>query len=154
MSVYLLNNETKTKQLAEQIAHNCPEDERLIIFLNGALGSGKTTFTRFFIKALGYPGLVKSPTYTLVETYQLSKHRIFHLDLYRLYLPTEVLEIGLYDEFDQAAIWLIEWPERALSFLPEPDIVCTFTRIGPHHQLMLQPQNASSEKLLQRVANA
>lgn len=143
-----LNNELVTQQLAQCIAQCCPENERFIIFLNGELGSGKTTFARFFISALGYHGLVKSPSYTLVETYSLLKYRILHLDLYRLQLPSELLEIGLYDEFDEAAIWLIEWPERALSFLPAPDLVCTFTLVASHRQLTLQAQTPSGHKLL------
>jgi len=149
MSVYLLANEQETKQFAEKIAQYCPKNEQLVIFLNGELAAGKTTFTRFFIQALGYHGIVKSPTYTIVEAYQLPKYRILHIDLYRLRFSTEVLEIGLCDELDQASIFLIEWPERATSFLPAPDIVCTFTMLVAHRQVALESYSASGQKLLQ-----
>ena len=154
MLVYLLNNETETQQLAEKIAKHCSENERLIIFLRGELGAGKTTFTRFFLKALGHAGAVKSPTYTLVETYQLPRYRIFHLDLYRLQSPREILELGLYDEFDQAAIWLIEWPEHALAFLPSADVSCTFTLIDAHRQIEIQDQTPKAKQLLQKIENS
>jgi tRNA threonylcarbamoyladenosine biosynthesis protein TsaE len=154
MSVYLLNNETETQQLAERMAQNCSENERLIIFLQGELGSGKTTFTRFFLQALGHCGPVKSPTYTLVETYQLSKHLIFHLDLYRLQTPKEIVEIGLYDEFNQVAIWLIEWPEQALRFLPSADISCTFTLVDTHRQVKVQSQTSTGKALLLKIKNS
>lgn len=153
MSVYLLNSETETKQLAEKIAKYCPENERLVIFLTGELGSGKTTFTRFFLKALGYNGLVKSPTYTLFESYQLPKYRIFHLDLYRLHTPKEMLEIGLYDEFDQTAIWLIEWPEHATPFLPSPDIQCIFTLKEFNRRAELKSQTLTGRQLLKKMEN-
>ncbi len=154
MLVYLSNNETETQQLAEKIARNCSENPRLIIFLQGELGSGKTTFTRFFLQALGHCGSVKSPTYTLVETYQLPKHLIFHLDLYRLQTAKEIIDIGLYDEFNQAAIWLIEWPEKALRFLPSADILCTFTLVDDHRRIEIQSQTPVGETLLQSIENS
>lgn len=153
MPIYLLNSETETKQLAEKIANTCHKNERLIIFLKGELGAGKTTFVRYFLKALGYTGLVKSPTYTLFESYQLPKQLIFHLDLYRLHTPQEILEIGLYDEFDRCAIWLIEWPERALAFLPSPDVLCTFTDLNSHRKIELQPKTEPGHQLLKLIEN-
>lgn len=154
MLVFLLNHETETQQLAEKIAQHCPENKRLIVFLQGELGSGKTTFARFFLKALGYPGSVKSPTYTLVETYQLPKYRLFHLDLYRLHTPREILEMGLYDEFDQAAIWLIEWPKHARALLPSADILCTFTLVDSARHVEIQSQTPSGKQLLQKIENS
>ncbi|MES2142449.1 MAG: tRNA (adenosine(37)-N6)-threonylcarbamoyltransferase complex ATPase subunit type 1 TsaE [Pseudomonadota bacterium] len=151
MPAYLLNSEMETKRLAAKIAKACPKNERLVIFLQGELGAGKTTFVRFFLEALGYNGLVKSPTYTLFESYQLLKYHIFHLDLYRLHTPSEMLEIGLYDEFDEPAIWLIEWPERALNFLPPPDMLYTFTDLGSHRQIELQTETARGQQLLRLI---
>ncbi|MDQ8039924.1 MAG: tRNA (adenosine(37)-N6)-threonylcarbamoyltransferase complex ATPase subunit type 1 TsaE [Rickettsiella sp.] len=153
MSSYFLNSEIETKQLAKKIAKHCSENERLVIFLIGELGVGKTTFTRFFLKALGYSGLVKSPTYTLFENYQLPKYHIFHLDLYRLHTPKEILEIGLYDEFDQTAIWLIEWPEHAFPFLPTPDIQCTFTLNAFNRQAELKSRTTAGRDLLLKIEN-
>lgn len=151
MLVYLLHDETQTKQLAESMANDCPENERFIIFLKGELGSGKTSFARFFIHALGHEGLVKSPTYTLVETYSLEKHHIFHLDLYRLSSPTELSETGLQDDFNENATWLIEWPERAVFFLPTPDIIATFTLIDSHREVLLQAESQLGHQLLAKI---
>jgi tRNA threonylcarbamoyladenosine biosynthesis protein TsaE len=123
MSIILLKTEKEMEQLAKKFAQYCPKNKRLIIFLKGELGAGKTYFVSALLKSLGYPGLVKSPTYALMETYKTSAYCIYHLDLYRLQSAHEILEIGLCDYFDQRALWLIEWPERAIDFLPKPDIV-------------------------------
>jgi tRNA threonylcarbamoyladenosine biosynthesis protein TsaE len=150
MLVYL-SDETETQRLAEKIALHCPENKRFIIFLKGELGSGKTTFARFFLQYLGHSSTVKSPTYTLIETYPLPRHLIFHLDLYRLQTPREIVELGLYDEFDQNAIWLIEWPERALDILPTPDLSCRFTQEGTCRQIELQSETPQGYQLLEKI---
>lgn len=98
-----------------------------MIFLQGDLGAGKTTTVRGFLVALGYQGKVKSPTYTLVETYQLKNKIIYHIDLYRIQQPKEILALGLFDTPDylkEKIIYLIEWPQNAAAELPVPDITC------------------------------
>ena len=95
-----------------------------VIFLQGELGAGKTTLTRGFLRALGYKGIVKSPTYTLLETFQLPDILLYHFDLYRLIRPEDIKEIGLSDYLTEDAICLIEWPEKAEGFLPEPTVCC------------------------------
>lgn len=123
MSIILVKTEKEMQRLAKKFAACCPKNKRLIIFLKGELGAGKTYFVSALLKSLGYSGLVKSPTYTLMETYETVTCTLYHLDLYRLQSAYEIFEMGLWDEFDQPVLWLIEWPERAIDFLPKPDIV-------------------------------
>jgi tRNA threonylcarbamoyladenosine biosynthesis protein TsaE len=93
-----------------------------LITLRGNLGSGKTTLCRGLIRALGHKGAVKSPTYTLVEPYDLGGIRVQHYDLYRLSDPEEVEYLGMRDFLDNQTLTLIEWPEKAKGFLPPIDL--------------------------------
>lgn len=94
----------------------------LKIYLHGDLGSGKTTLVRGLLRALGHAGPVKSPTYTLVELYVISGYIVYHFDFYRFNRPEEWLEAGLDEHFNQQAICLVEWPEKAGNLLPPADL--------------------------------
>jgi tRNA threonylcarbamoyladenosine biosynthesis protein TsaE len=94
----------------------------LVIWLNGNLGAGKTTLTRGLLRALGHTGSVKSPTYTLLEVYVVSRITLYHFDFYRFAYPDEFLEAGLDEYFGGDGVCLVEWPDKAAPHLPEPDL--------------------------------
>lgn len=93
-----------------------------VIHLHGALGAGKTTFARALLRALGVGARVKSPTYSLIESYRVGELSIHHLDLYRIADVDEVEWLGLGDLDEAHTLWLIEWPERAIGAIPEADL--------------------------------
>ena len=94
----------------------------LTVYLAGDLGAGKTTLTRGLLRAWGFAGTVKSPTYTIVESYELDGFKVEHFDLYRFQSPEEWLDAGLDELFDDNTIALIEWPQMAAGFVPAADV--------------------------------
>lgn len=93
-----------------------------VLYLEGALGAGKTTLTRGLLRALGVTGSIRSPTYTLLEPYEIGHRPLLHMDLYRLNDPLELEQLGLRDYPPSRCWWLVEWPERGAGLLPSPDL--------------------------------
>jgi len=126
---YLISSPETMETVGATLALTCGSG--CVLHLIGDLGAGKTTLVRGFIHALGHPGLVKSPTYTLVEPYLLNNRRIYHFDFYRLGHPEELEYLGIRDYLEDNVICLIEWPERGSYFTPPADIL---VRILPHNE--------------------
>lgn len=97
-----------------------------VVYLQGDLGVGKTTFVRGFLRGLAYLGAVKSPTYAVVESYVLPEKNIHHFDLYRFSYPEEWEDAGLDELFDSRSICFIEWPNQGGEYVPKPNWVVSF----------------------------
>ena len=148
LDIYLAD-ENQQQQLAARMAGHCQPGT--VIFLHGDLGAGKTTFVRGFLRGLGYQGVVKSPTYTLVEPYVIDRQAIYHFDLYRLADPDELEYAGGRDYFDGEAICLVEWPEKAEGFLPTADILVQFDYRRPGRQARMRAGSPRGQQLLSRL---
>jgi tRNA threonylcarbamoyladenosine biosynthesis protein TsaE len=116
-----------------------------LIFLEGNLGMGKTTLSRGIIRGLGHVGAVKSPTFTLVEPYEIGDIRAFHFDLYRLVDPEELEFLGIRDYFEDDALCLIEWPDKGAGFLPKPDLTITISPQDSGRSLKILSQGSRGE---------
>jgi tRNA threonylcarbamoyladenosine biosynthesis protein TsaE len=135
----VLNSEQQTEAFGAELWSTLPEKN--IIFLRGTLGAGKTTLVRGFLRKAGFEGAVKSPTYTLVEEYNIAGRKIFHFDLYRLNDPEELEWIGIQDYFAENAVCFIEWPEMGVGWLPEADVEIEITPEGQGRVLEILTKN-------------
>lgn len=122
-----------------------------VIFLCGTLGAGKTTLTRGILSAFGHSGAVKSPTYTLVEPYELTGAHVYHFDLYRLGEPEELEYMGIRDYFSVENICVVEWPERGVGYLPEPDMTVAIQVVGSERCAEIQAHNTKTVALLTQL---
>ena len=145
---YDLLDETATWKFGELLAEQLQFPG--IIYLYGQLGAGKTTLTRALLRGFGYPGVVKSPTYTLVEEYRLGAKKLFHFDLYRLADPEELEYIGVRDYFRPDALCVLEWPERGRGIIPDPDLEVKLQPAGDGRRVSL---TAYSEDMLKALAS-
>ncbi|MER2540649.1 MAG: tRNA (adenosine(37)-N6)-threonylcarbamoyltransferase complex ATPase subunit type 1 TsaE [Azonexus sp.] len=138
-AVFDLQDEAATLRLGGMLAPLL--EPGMVVFLEGDLGAGKTCFSRAVIRALGHAGPVKSPTYSLVEVYVVSSLYLYHFDFYRFEAHEEFLDAGFSEYFNENAICLVEWPERAERCLPPPDL-----RLRLHH--------AGFGRLVEAMANS
>jgi tRNA threonylcarbamoyladenosine biosynthesis protein TsaE len=122
----------------------------MVVTLSGDLGAGKTTFVRGCLRRMGWPGSVKSPTYTLVEHYPFSSLYFYHFDFYRFADPSEWDTAGLADCFRDDSVCMVEWPERVGTLLPTPDLALTFAHhkdaAVPGRELTLRAYSEAGER--------
>ncbi len=149
----LLNIELQGEELQEAmgglLASYCPAS--CVIYLQGDLGAGKTTLVRGFLRGLDYQGNVKSPTYTLLEPYELQSRACYHFDLYRLADPDELEFLGVQDLLDREAILLVEWPERGAGYLPQADLVIDLKHAGKARKLSITGRTHIGAAIVQRL---
>lgn len=145
-----LADESQQIALAALVAKHLKSS--FVMLLKGDLGVGKTTFARGIIQASGFDGVVKSPTYTLVEPYPISHERMcYHFDLYRLADPEELEFTGARDYFNDNDVCLVEWPEKAEGFLPPADWVCEFSHCDEGRDLLISALTEKGKALMLQV---
>jgi tRNA threonylcarbamoyladenosine biosynthesis protein TsaE len=139
-SAWVTTSGEETEALGARLLGMLPSPRApLVVELSGDLGTGKSTFARGVLRALGVTGPIKSPSYTLLETYELPPGNpsltAVHLDLYRLNDPEELEHLGLADYHRSGYLWLVEWPEKAAGRLPRPDLRFQFSIEDAGHRI-------------------
>jgi tRNA threonylcarbamoyladenosine biosynthesis protein TsaE len=120
------------------------------IYLHGDLGAGKTTFARALLQALGVGARIKSPTYSLLESYRVDGYDVHHLDLYRIADPGELEWLGLGEIADGTSLVLVEWPERGAGALPAADLELSLVHAGAARDLCARASSSRGEAMLAR----
>lgn len=151
-SAFYAATEKDTAKLAVDLANAVKHqlDNGVIVYLQGDLGAGKTTFSRHFIQALGHSGNVKSPTYTLVEPYSLNGIDVYHFDLYRLSDPEELEFMGIRDYFGDNRVCLIEWPQNGGQCLAAADLVISIEPDKAGRRFTIAASSNAGQAILQQ----
>ena len=141
-----LQDESQTLALGQRLASLLRGGG--VLYLQGDLGAGKTTLSRGIIQALGHSGAVKSPTYTLVEPYELADLKVFHFDLYRLADPEELEFIGIRDYVEPGAVCIVELPDRGADLIPSPDLSLTLEKDGKGRKITMMGRSPAGQTML------
>lgn len=144
-----LADEAATRALGARLARALEPGLRL--YLHGDLGSGKTTLARGLLRGLGFQGRVKSPTYTLVELYTVSRLNLYHFDFYRFRDPKEWRDAGFNEYFGDSSVCLVEWPEKAGGLLPAADLDIALRFAGDRRDLEIRAATESGKACLSRL---
>jgi tRNA threonylcarbamoyladenosine biosynthesis protein TsaE len=142
----VLQTERASQAFAEQLAQSLMPG--LLLSFSGDLGAGKTTIIRAMLRALGIQSAIKSPTYSLIETYHCPLFDVHHFDLYRIQEEYELDYLGFRDFFTENAVCCIEWPEKAGENLPEVDLSIQLSIYGNGRQLLIQSLTAKGNEIL------
>jgi len=134
----LIKNEQQMLEYGQQLATELKAG--MLIYLEGDLGAGKTTLVRGVLQGFGHQGAVKSPTYNIVEEYNLASQHVYHFDLYRLNDPEELEYMGIRDYLSNENICFIEWPDKGHGLLPAADLIIEIQIIGEQRQLKIKKQ--------------
>jgi tRNA threonylcarbamoyladenosine biosynthesis protein TsaE len=146
-----LADEAATLELGARVAGALAPG--VVIWLRGDLGAGKTTLTRGLLRGLGFQGKVKSPTYTLVESYVISGLYLYHFDLYRFVDPEEWDAAGFREYFNRDSVCLVEWPEKASQLLPVPDVEIRLAIHEEGRKVNIAAHTESGKQCLNRLSH-
>jgi len=149
LKIFDIGSEQAMEAFGAAIARAVPGG--VTIYLSGELAAGKTTLARGYLRARGYTGAVKSPTFTLVETYELNGQTVHHFDLYRIAHPEELEYIGLDEYFEAGADCLVEWPRRGTGVLPAADLDIALEVRGSARRARVMAATGNGDNLLEKI---
>ena len=153
MTVYFAHTEKETIEFGRWLGDSASQfiSAGVVIFLKGDLGSGKTTLCRGVLRHFGYSGAVKSPTYTIVEPYEIEFGQINHFDFFRIKHPYELDFIGINDYFLPDMLCLVEWPEKGIGAVPKVDLSVSIETDGATRKISLTPDSEIGERIFSRI---
>ena len=143
----IIESENRMMAVGEDLGRHVKSEilENYVIFLEGDLGAGKTTFVKGFMKGMEFQEVVNSPTFSLIELIELDTHYVFHVDLYRINRKNELYELDLHEEtdLDKPSVHLIEWPEKGKGVIIPPDLKIAFQTLDNPNQRDIFFENIS-----------